>query len=100
MKLPRATHFTAGISGITMTLVIGTGERLGAPFHIPLAILGTIWFLTSVVLFVFGDDAWDWIRGKRSYWQVFKTTSIRACTWFMSAFLGVFLLRILFGDPH
>ena len=93
MNLPQATHLSAAISGFSLTFIIGIGEIIGGNTHIVLGIIGTIWFVVSSILYVAGRDSWDWINGKRTYWQVFFTTSLRGATWFCSGILGMLLLR-------
>ena len=93
LKLPQATHLSAAISGFSLTFIMGTGEIIGGNAHIVLGVLGTIWFIVSSLFFVAGRDSLDWINGKRSYWQVFFTTSLRGVTWFCSGGLGMFVLQ-------
>lgn len=94
LNLPQATHLSAAISGFSVTLIVGIGEILGGGTHVILGVVGTIWFIVSSILFVAGRDSLDWFSGKRTYWQVSLTTSLRVVTWFCAVVLGMLLLRI------
>ncbi len=76
MKMPSATKGSAVISGVTLPLIFMVGESIGGLLRIILGIIGTIWFLVSVIMFVLGRKPLeynnDWLCGKRSYWEAQK----------------------------
>ena len=88
MKMPVATKTTAAISGFGLGVVMMTGEKATGAIHFVLLSLGTLWFIISGILFVFGrrplEMNIEWMQGKGSFFAASKDTTPRVVIWFLS----------------
>jgi len=100
MKMPYATKTTALISGITLALMLSTGEHLHGPLSAVLSVTGAIWFPVSIVVFVHGRQTIDYkiqsIRGERPYSDIPKDITPRALVWFSSTLFTAWALSLWF----
>lgn len=100
MKLPYATKTTALLSGVTLALMLSTGEYLHGPLSALLSITGAIWFPVSIIIFVHGKQTIEFkiqsIRGERPYTDIPKDITPRAIIWFSSTLATAWALSLWF----
>lgn len=100
MKLPYASNTTALLSGITLALMLSTGEYLHGPLSALLSITGAIWFPVSIVVFVHGKQTIEYkiqsLRGERPYSDIPKDITPRAIIWFSSTLVTAWALSLLY----
>lgn len=100
MKLPYATKTTALLSGITLALMLSTGEHLRGPLSALFSITGAIWFPISIVVFVHGKQTIEYkiesLRGERPYSDIPKDITPRALVWFFSTLVTAWALSLLY----
>ena len=99
LKIPYATKTSAAVAGLSVASLFLAGELLGGTFHVLLSVIGTVWFIVSIFLFVCGRRPLecnnDWLAGKRSYWAAQKDIAPRLLAWFCSVILLILLFNIL-----
>ena len=100
MKMPYATKTTALMSGITLALMLSTGEHLRGPLSALLSISGAIWFPVSIIVFVHGRQTIAYkiqsLRGERPYSDIPKDITPRALVWFSSTLVTAWALSLWF----
>ncbi len=88
MKLPYATKTTAMMSGMSLAVMLSTGEHLTGPLSALCSITGAIWFPVSIAVFVHGKQTIEYkiqsLRGERPYIDIPKDITPRALIWFSS----------------
>lgn len=98
MRIPYATKITASVSGITLALMLSTGQYVGGWASIVLNVTGAIWFPVSIAVFVHGRQTIDYkiecIRGKRPYSDIPKDITPRAVVWFCSTLVTAWGLSL------
>lgn len=97
--MPYATNASAAISGASLALLFKIGELSGGPLRILLGVVGTAWFLVSIIMFVSGRRPLEynnkWLAGKRPYWDSRKEAIPRCFVWFGSVALTIWAFNIL-----
>lgn len=103
MKIPYATKTTAFLSGITLALMLSTGEHLHGPVGALFTITGALWFPVSIAVFVHGRQSIELkiqsLRGERPYIDIPKDITPRALVWFTSTLATAWALSLWFGAP-
>jgi hypothetical protein len=99
MKMPVATKTTAAISGSSLGVIMVAGEKATGSIHFILLAIGTLWFIISGFLFVFGRRPFEmnieWMQGKKSFFAASKDTTPRVVIWFLSIAATIVLLNLL-----
>lgn len=100
MKIPYATKTTALLSGVTLAIMLSSGEHLDGPFSVLLSVTGAIWFPVSIAVFVHGKQTIEYkiqsLRGERPYIDIPKDITPRAIIWFSSTLFTAWALSLLF----
>ncbi|MBJ6799314.1 hypothetical protein [Geomonas propionica] len=103
MKIPYATKTTSLLSGMTLALMLSTGEHLTGPLSAVLTLTGAIWFPVSIAVFVHGKQTIEYkiqsLRGERPYLDIPKDITPRALIWFSSTLATAWLLSLIYQHP-
>lgn len=99
MKMPVATKTTAAISGSSLGAIMMAGELASGSVHFVLLAIGTLWFIISGLVFVFGrrplEMNLEWMQRKESFFAASKDTTPRVVIWFLSIAATVVLFNLL-----
>lgn len=75
------------------------GEKATGATHFVLLVLGTLWFLISVFVFVMGkrplEKNVEWMQGKGSFFAASKDSAPRAVIWFLSIVATIALFNLI-----
>lgn len=97
--MPVATKTTAAISGSSLGVIMMAGEKAAGAIHFVLLVLGTLWFLISVFVFVMGkrplEKSIEWMQGKGSFFAASKDSTPRAVIWFLSVAATIVLFNLI-----
>lgn len=93
--IPKATHLNAFIAGFFLTLFPSIGEIVGGQAKIVLGFFSVVWLLISAPIVVTGKNGFDWMLGKRKYWEVTKPILLRGFTYFVGGVLGMTFITVL-----
>ncbi|GFO64435.1 hypothetical protein M1B72_13410 [Geomonas paludis] len=103
MKIPYATKTSSLLSGMTLALMLSTGEHLTGPVSALCTITGAIWFPVSIAVFVHGKQSIEYkiqsLRGERPYIDIPKDITPRALVWFCSTLATAWLLSLFYQHP-
>jgi len=98
MQIPYATKTTALVSGMTLALMLSTGEHLHGPLSALFTITGAVWFPVSIAVFVHGKQSIEYkiqsLRGERPYIDVPKDITPRALVWFSATLATAWVLSL------
>jgi hypothetical protein len=95
INIPYTNHFRAFISGFILLSILFTGELIGGTLRIVLGIFSVFWLIASKIIFVSGRGATDWLKGKRSYWDVNKPILFRLLSYFLGMIVAAAFFKIV-----
>ena len=88
--------FRAFISGFILLSIFSVGELIGGSTRIVLGLISVLWLIASGVIFVTGKGAFDWIKGRRSYWDVNKPILIRLFLYICGMIVAALIFKLFF----
>ena len=75
------------------------GEKATGAIHFVLLVLGTLWFLISVFVFVMGkrplEKNVEWLQGKGFFFAASKDSTPRVLIWFLSIAATIALFNLI-----